>query len=312
MNNHLTDSIHSTIIGGAIGDAIGVPVEFEARGAFKVTGMTGYGTYNQPKGTWSDDTTMTLCLMENIIEGGNDEALMGKFLAWVEKGYMTPHGRCFDIGGTTARAIYKFKNGTPICKCGQSGENDNGNGSLMRIAPVVFLSCNVEKVQLRLAIAERYSGLTHAHPRSISGCFIYLEYLRQLYFGKSKTEALDNIIKICYESLQGTKYQKELSHYERILDGKISDIKKDNIRSGGYVVNTLEAALWCFFQHNNYRDTVLEAVNLGGDTDTTGIVAGSLAGMFYGYDAIPEKWINSLVKIGKIKKLCEMYARLSS
>ena len=309
----LQKKITSTIIGGAIGDALGVPVEFKPRGSFKVTDMIGYGTYNQPKGTWSDDTTMTLCLMENVIEGGDDEALMGKFLDWMENGYMTPHGKCFDIGGTTSRAIIEFKNGTLANQCGQFGEKDNGNGALMRIAPVVFLNYKMESPQERLATVERYSSLTHAHPRSILGCFIYTECLRQLLLGKEKSQAIGKAIEICdtRSSFEGTmfeaRYENEFSHYSRILNGKIGSLEKDSIRSGGYVVDTLEAALWCFLRNNSYEDTVLEAVNLGGDTDTTAIVAGSVAGMYY-YDAIPEKWISSLAKIDNIKGLCRKFA----
>jgi len=307
---NLVDSIYSTIIGGAIGDAMGVPVEFKSRDSFKVTGMSGNGTYNQPPGTWSDDTSLTLCLIENLTEGGDDEALLGKFSDYLEHGYMTPHGECFDIGGATHRAIKAFKNGTPANQCGQSGEKDNGNGSLMRIAPVTFLNIEDENTNSRLAKVKRYSEVTHAHPRSILGCFIYTEYLRQLFFGKEKDEALNIVIELCSGDIFDTKYQMELSHYVRILNGKIGELERVDIRSGGYVTNTLEAALWCFLKNNTYRDTVFEAVNLGGDTDTTGIVAGSMAGMFYGLDEIPDEWANTLAKIDFIRDICQKYGTM--
>jgi ADP-ribosylglycohydrolase len=300
------DHILSTILGGAIGDALGVPVEFKTRGTFKVTGMIGHGTYNQPKGTWSDDTSLTLCLMENIIEGGDDESLMKKFSDYLAHGYMTPHDECFDIGNTTARAIEAFRRGTPALRCGQTGENENGNGALMRIAPVVFLDIDNDDIQSRVELVERYSSLTHAHLRSLFGCILYVEYLRQLSQGMAKEEAIDAAIAL---STGIRKYEGQFSHYSRILSGEIKMLERGVIRSGGYVVDTLEAAIWCFLKHDTYRNTVLEAVNLGGDTDTTGIVAGSLAGMYYGREAIPMEWINQLARVEYIKALCIKFAK---
>ena len=306
----LENKITATILGGAIGDALGVPVEFKARDTFKVTAMIGHGTYNQPKGTWSDDTSLTLCLIENIIESGNEESLMKKFSNYYTHGYMTPHGECFDIGGTTVRAINSFMVGTLVDKCGQFGENDNGNGSLMRIAPVAFLNIAEETAISRIAKVEQYSIITHAHPRSVFGCFIYTEYLRQLYLGKTKTEALEIITDIHSVKLYETMFKIELSQYSRILNKEIGNVQRESIRSGGYIVDTLEAALWCFLKHDNYRDTVLEAINLGGDTDTTGIVAGSLAGMYYGLDGLPNEWINALARIDYIKELCAKFSNV--
>jgi ADP-ribosylglycohydrolase len=297
----LADRVQSTILGGAVGDALGVPVEFKRRGTFKVTGMTGCGTYNQPEGTWSDDTSLTLCLMENIIENGSDESLMKKFSDYLKHGYMTPYGECFDIGRTTINAIEAYRMGTPPEQCGQSGENDNGNGALMRIAPVVFLNVGDESLYSRIGKTERYSRLTHAHPRSVFGCILYVEFMRQLYLGKEKGAALDCAIGIA-ASLK--EYEKQFSHYDRIMSGIINILEQESVRSGGYVVDTLEAAVWCFFRHDNFKDTVLEAVNLGGDTDTTGIVAGSLAGMYYGIEALPDEWVNALAKANDIKERC--------
>jgi ADP-ribosylglycohydrolase len=305
---HLSECIFSTIIGGAIGDALGVPVEFKDRGSFTMTGMTGHGTYNQPKGTWSDDTSLTLCLMENLIEGGDEAALMKKFSEYLRHGYWTPYGDCFDIGGTTARAIAQFEQGTPANQCGQKGSRDNGNGALMRIAPVVFLNINDEDFNSRTAKVEKYSALTHAHPRSVLGCVFYVELLRQLYIGRAMRPAFDMAVMLCTQNLRGTKYEAEFPNYERIFSGEILNLQEDAIKSGGYVVDTLEAALWCFMGNCTFKDTVLAAVNLGGDTDTTAIVAGSLAGMYCEAGDIPNEWINSLARIDAIKNLCQKYA----
>ena len=297
----MSESIISTIIGGAIGDAIGVPVEFKERDTFKVTDMIGYGTHNQPAGTWSDDTSLTLCLIANLTEGGDLEDLMSKFSDWHKSGYMTPHGKCFDDGQTTFKAIAAFRKGTKAHECGQHKESDNGNGALMRIAPVVFLDIP----ESLFDNTYKYSTITHAHPRSILGCLIYTTYLRQLYLGKQKKEAFDAIVKICNENMH---LENELPYYNRILSGEIWNLKREDIKSSGYVVHTLEAALWSFLKHSNFKNIVLEAVNLGGDTDTTGIVAGSMAGMFYGLKNIPKEWVSSLAKADEIKELCKKFA----
>jgi len=304
--------ITSAIIGGAIGDALGVPYEFKKRDTFKATDMIGGGTHNQPVGTWSDDTSLTLCLMENIAEGGDCDALMRKFSDWHKNGYMTPHGKCFDDGHTTFAAIKAFGKGTPANQCGQSGEDDNGNGSLMRIAPVALMNIENYSLGSRLENIKKYSSITHAHPRAVLGCTLYSEYLRLVYFWKSK-DVTGILCDIAHSPRFGGIYdwmpecQSEFSHYKRILEGDIYKLKRDDIQSDGYVVHTLEAALWCFLRNDNFKDTVLEAVNLGGDTDTTAIVAGSMAGLYYGLENIPEEWRKSLAKYDEIIKLCSRF-----
>lgn len=306
------NKIVSTIIGGAIGDALGVPYEFKKRDTFKATDMIGGGTHNQPVGTWSDDTSLTLCLMENIAEGGDCDALMRKFCDWHKNGYMTPHGKCFDDGHTTFAAIKAFEKGTPANQCGQAGEDDNGNGSLMRIAPVALMNIENYSLGSRLENIKKYSTITHAHPRAVLGCILYSEYLRLVYFWKSK-DVTGILCDIAHSPRYGGIYdwmpecQSEFSHYKRILEGDIYKLKRDDIKSDGYVVHTLEAALWCFLKNDNFKDTVLEAVNLGGDTDTTAIVAGSMAGLYYGINddkSIPEEWRHLLAKFSGIIKLC--------
>jgi len=307
--------ITSAIIGGAIGDALGVPYEFKKRDTFKATDMIGGGTHNQPVGTWSDDTSLTLCLMENIVEGGDCDALMRKFSDWHKNGYMTPHGKCFDDGHTTFAAIKVFGKGTPANQCGQSGEDDNGNGSLMRIAPVALMNIENYSLGSRLENIKKYSSITHAHPRAVLGCILYSEYLRLVYFWKSK-DVTGILCDIAHSPRFGGIYdwmpecQSEFSHYKRILEGDIYKLKRDDIQSDGYVVHTLEAALWCFLKNDNFKDTILEAVNLGGDTDTTAIVAGSMAGLYYGLNddkGIPMEWRRSLAKREGIYKLCHRF-----
>jgi len=178
----------------------------------------------------------------------------------------------------------------------------------------MFLNLKIKDFKSRLANVEKYSAITHAHPRAVLGCIIYTEYLRQLCLlvkelagvKAVKYKALAETIKICNDEISDTKYKDEFPHYRRILSSIIINEKIENIQSDGYVVNTLEAALWCFLKNDNFRDTVLAAVNLGDDTDTIASIAGTMAGMYYTrfYEGIPEKWINKLAKIDFIKKLC--------
>ena len=221
---------------------------------------------------------------------------------------MTPFGKCFDIGNATASSISAWRKGYPISECGAREDLDNGNGALMRIAPIALLNINNQNSTSRLSKTILYSSLTHAHPRSLIACIIYTEFLLQLYMCQDKMKAMSAIKKFCHDHSQNILHKAEWSHYNRILDDNIWELNSDEIKSGGYVVHTLEAAMWCLFKHHNFKDTVLEAVNLGEDTDTTGIVAGSMAGMLYGFDAIPADWVNTLKKIEMIKGLCGKFA----
>ena len=170
-----------TLYGAILGDLMGVPVEFKQRGSFFVEDIIGYGTYNQPPGTWSDDTSLTLCLMENIIEEGNTKTLMEKFASYQDRGYKTPYGKMFDIGRTTIEAIARFKDGSLPENCGGYSEYDNGNGAIMRIAPVAFLLYNEFDFVKKAEVIKKHTEITHAHPRSIVGSIIYIELLLRLY-----------------------------------------------------------------------------------------------------------------------------------
>ncbi|MEW4285806.1 ADP-ribosylglycohydrolase family protein [Priestia koreensis] len=295
------------IMGGVIADAIGVPVEFMGRGGFNITGITGYGTYNQPPGTWSDDTTMTFCLMENLMEEQDLEGLMRKFADWRDHGYMTPHGHMFDIGRTTEQSVDRFLSGFSADQWGGGLESDNGNGALMRISPLVFLLFKEFNFDNRLKLVEEIAHVTHRHPRSTLGCVFYVEFLLGLFNNNKPLKAYKQAAEICLNYLKGTKYEKEFPAYERVLNLSIPDLSKDEIVSDGYVVHSLEAALWSFLKHDNYRDIVLEAVNLGGDTDTIGLIAGTMAGMCYHKEGLPEEWLNEIVKKDELLEICKRY-----
>lgn len=292
---YIEKRIYPTLYGGVIGDMLGVPVEFKDRGTFKVEDVTGYGTYNQPPGTWSDDTSLTLCLMENIIEEGNPETLMEKFLKYKEDGYKTPYGRMFDIGIATSNAIWKFKQGTPPENCGGKSEYDNGNGAIMRLAPLAFTLTDEFDFPKKVEIIKKYTEVTHAHPRAIVGSVIYIELLLRLYHNNSLDVSLREIVELFEENFDEDHiYRQELKHYIRIFDKDFKYVSQDEIKSSGYVVHTLEAAIWCLLTTDNFKDAVLKAVNLGDDTDTVGTITGTLAGMYYKMDGIPEEWINKI------------------
>lgn len=264
--------LHDAVFGLAIGDALGVPYEFEARGTFQCTGMTGYGTHNQPEGTWSDDTSMVLATLDSL-KSNNGKILPSdmfeKFNHWLLYGDYTAHGEVFDAGIATCNAL---RTGKP-----QIGEYDNGNGSLMRILPLAFVSCTDDEIRA-------VSAITHGHRISMDACVIYVHVARNLLAGMSIDEIIPTL-----------QYDKPFDRLHRINQFSAREIK-----STGYVVDTLEAALWALShksddadQSRNFRTTLLEAVNLGSDTDTIGAVAGGLAGIIYGLDEVTD-WVKTL------------------
>jgi ADP-ribosylglycohydrolase len=316
----LKDQILGGILGLAVADALGVPVEFQSRESLRrnpVTEMRGHGTYNQPPGTWSDDTSLTLCLLDSLANKKIDYAdIMQKFQSWSDKGEYTAHGKVFDIGIATRRALQRFRNGTEPLQCGGTSEQDNGNGSLMRILPIAFYlhtfyGEDFTNDDEAVGIIHHVSSLTHAHKRSLIACGVYLIIAKTL-LGKSadlKNAILSSLEKAkeFYESKND--YAGELKHYKRIFKDDFAKLPEEEIRSSGYVVDTLEAALWCLLNTDNYKDCVLKAVNLGEDTDTVAAIAGSLAGMFYGVAAIPKEWLHKLARRDYIEELCVDFHR---
>ena len=294
------------LYGVCVGDALGVPVEFESREYLKnnpVTTMGFGGVHDQGTGVWSDDSALTFCLAEAIIEGYDVQRLANKFIQWKNEGYWTATGEVFDIGNTTSQSITNLSNGIHPSLAGGFDEVDNGNGSLMRILPLVILlkDLNIEK---RFDLVKEVSSITHAHNRSIISCFYYLEFALQLMEGKDKFAIYENLKITISEFLNSNEmYRDELPHFYRLLNGNIHELDEDAIQSGGYVIQTLEASIWCLFTSDNYEEAVLKAVNLGGDTDTTGAVTGGLAGLIYGFESIPKRWIVSIRKLNEINRL---------
>lgn len=263
------DRIIGGLLGLIVGDALGVPFEFQKRDTFVCDGMTGYGTHKQPAGTWSDDSSMTLATMDAILRWGLDaDGIMRNFVRWFYYEKFTPRGKVFDVGYCVAQSIVRYNNGADIYTCGGAEESDNGNGALMRILPLAFLDCDA-------AFVDAVSGLTHNHEISKQACRLYTEIARGLVDGENTL---------------------------------VADRKRSKVKSGTFVKDTLDAALWSVATSDSYKDAVLAAANLGGDTDTVAAVAGGLAGIVYGVDAIPQEWIDTLARKDFVLNLCSRFA----
>lgn len=307
-NSDIEYKIKSVILGHAVADALGVPAEFASRAeldAAPVTDMEGFGTYDMPAGTWSDDTSMTLCALDSMGKGYIDHVeIMENFCRWFDDNEYTPSGECFDIGGACMQAIEKYKAfHLPPHMCGGEDERSCGNGSLMRILPFALFCEYGEYSGSWLDIIHLGSSLTHRHERCRVGCGIYSIILRKLLC-RPERESVYTGLKRAREEY---KDSFELDKYKRLFDPDFVSLKKDEIKSSGYVVDTLEAALWCLLTTDSYKECVLKAVNLGDDTDTVAAVAGGLAGALYGLDAIPTEWLDALIKREYIEELCEKF-----
>lgn len=303
----------SSIIGLCVGDALGVPVEFVDRAELAnnpVVDMQSYGTYNMPRGTWSDDTSMTLCLIDSLLSGLDYNDIMENFKKWIEHGEYTQYGKAFDVGNGTIKAIRRFIKGTHPLDCGGLTDHDNGNGSLMRILPILFYLKSIYIVDITdsneaMNIIHNVSSLTHAHKRSLIACGIYISIASMLMKDMDISKAVEMGISSAVEYYKKyDEFNGELNYYKRICDKNFSETPLKDIKSSGYVVDTLEAAIWCLLKTKNYKECVLMAVNLGEDTDTVAAVVGGLAGLYYGYESIPIKWLCKVVKRDYIESIC--------
>lgn len=308
VQNNRENKIYGGLFGLCVGDALGVPVEFstrEEREQDPIKEMRAYGTYHQPFGTWSDDTSLTICLIDAINRGYSVQRVAKNFVKFYEKGYFTPYGEVFDIGNSTRDSIIKISTGKNPIDCGGRTEIDNGNGSLMRILPIAFYGKNLNGQEL-VKLIEEISSLTHGHNRSKLACIFYVEFAIQIIEGYGKEESLDRTIAFVNSHCMKS-YSDEFRNFEKILTKKIVSVARDEIKSTGYVIDTLEAVLWTFFNADGYRDTILKAINLGGDTDTIAAIVGGIAGIYYGVNNIPKEWIQSIVKKEELYQMFEQF-----
>lgn len=299
------------IIGLAIGDAMGVPLEFCIREKLMqnpTTEMLGYGSHDVPKGSWSDDSSMTFATIDAIIKdkGINCNSIANNFLDWMRNAKYTPTDRVFDIGRTCLQAIAKFELKLDDAeKCGGTTEMSNGNGSLMRILPLVYYcyskSMNEKDIYENV---KRVSSITHGHEISIMGCFIYVLFGIELLNNKNFSQAYKKIKKIQYKDYFS---EETIKRYERILKKDINKYELEEIKSTGYVIDTLEATLWVLLNTKTYNQSIIGAINLGNDTDTIGACVGGLAGIYYGFQNIDKKWQSELLKYNDIVELCNRF-----
>ena len=305
------------IFGVVTGDALGCPVQFEDRSKVAehpVRNMRGNGTFNLPAGSWTDDSSLTLALLDSICETGSLDLkhIMNNFVDWLDKGAFTPYEYSFDIGDGTIRAITAYKHKGKPRQCGGTSEWNNGNGSLMRILPAC-LYCYRKGLDDKEAIRQIHAvgSLTHAHIRSNIACGFYYFMICEVLNGKNK------LIEGIQEGLNHgfAFYEKVLADHENLLYyNRIRDLEQfantpeDKIKSSGYVVDTLEASIWSLITTNSFEEALLKAVNLGNDSDTVGAISGGLAALYYGYEAIPTQWIQEIKKREWIEQLCEKAA----
>ena len=289
------DKIDGLILGSLVGDALGVPVEFQDRGLLRINpviSMREFGTHNQPKGTWSDDGSMMLISLETLIADECPYKALEKFVRWLNDGYWGAHNQCFDIGNTTADALAGFmQTGRPAAS---TDARANGNGALMRIAPLAPYLENMDEDDF--STCRDWSTLTHGHPISVYACFFYVDMLYHILRGLTPAVAY-------HMAIETTGCFSTSSDFSRLLSGYISQIDERYIQSDGYVLHTLEAAVWCALNASSYSDGVLRAVNLGEDTDTTACVCGGLLGAYYGRNGIPTEWIQSLARLNDVEQL---------
>jgi len=306
------------MMGLVVGDALGMPVQFMDRAEVKkrpVKTMEGYGTYHMPPGTWSDDSSMALATLDSIRVNGevNYSDIMERFYKWLFLGEYTPAGKAFDQGNTCVEAICKYVRESDYKTCGKTGEMANGNGALMRIMPACLYA--YEKVYSQewdvkqvLECVHQVSALTHNHLRSKMACGIYFFMIKNIIDGcgsllERLQKGMDDAVDFYHEDIMN---YVELAHYTRLFQlDEFAQEAEDTIKSTGYVVDSLEAAVWSLITTDTVEECLLKAVNLGGDSDTIGAIAGGLAVLFYGYDSVPEDWRKQIIKETEIIALCD-------
>ncbi len=296
----LLDRFRGCLLGLAVGDAVGTSVEFKPRGSFDpVTDMTGGGPFGLPAGAWTDDTSMALCLATSLIEKNGFDAKdqMERYLRWYQEGYLSSTGKCFDIGITTRMALHNFqKTGNPFS--GSTDPRTAGNGSIMRLAALpMFYYPDLKSI---MHFASQSSRTTHAALECLEACQILAGVIYRAFEGRNKQNVLveRDLLPLTSETL------KEVSY------GDYFEKAASQIQGTGYVVQSLEAALWSFWTTDNFEAATLKAVNLGEDADTTAAVCGQVAGAFYGESGIPHHWLKKLVMRDEISSLAEQLYRL--
>lgn len=303
----LDKKIKAAFIGQAIGDALGVPVEFKSRKYLTNNPVEGYLEFmcwNQPAGTFSDDSSMMFCTAESLCKLYDIEDIGEKFVKWYQNGFWGAHDEVFDIGGTTRRSLDRIIKGEEAKFSGEFFAENNGNGSLMRILPLVFTLRNELDINERFRVIKEVSSITHAHFRSIFSCLIFVELGIQILSSEVLETAYLKMQKNLNIFISENDFNpEEIEIFDRILLNKIYEYPINSINSSGYVVDSIESSIWCLLNSKSYSESVLKSVNLGGDTDTTAAINGGLAGLYYKWENIPQKWIDGIAKKDNILDL---------
>ncbi|MGD0624981.1 MAG: ADP-ribosylglycohydrolase family protein [Thermodesulfobacteriota bacterium] len=302
------DRYTGCLIGLAVGDALGTTLEFKRPGTFKpIKDMVGGGPFGLKPGEWTDDTSMALCLAESLIEckSFDPKDQMKRYLKWYREGYLSSNGRCFDIGNTVRQALTRFeKTGDPFS--GSTDPQSAGNGSIMRLAPVPMFYPG-DSLQAIEKSGES-SRTTHGAVAAVDAC----RYLGALIVGALNGTRKEDLLADHYSPVLGYWSQNPLmEEIDEIASGSFKRRDPPEIQGTGYVVKSLEAALWAFYKSKSFEEGCLLAVNLGDDADTTGAVYGQLAGAFYGLEAIPGSWRNKIAYVEKILSLSDQLFILS-
>jgi len=304
VSEHIHNRFQGALLGLAVGDALGAPFEGRPPGSFPVPEeLTGGGPHRIEPGQWTDDTAMALCLAVSLVDsrGFAPADQMRRYLRWKNEGYMSSTGRCFGMGATTRAALERFEaNGDPMA--GSDDPNTAGNGSLMRLAPIpMYLLHDAARAK---DVAALMSKTTHAAVEAVDAC----RYMTGILIGALRGESKEHLLSDLYSPVYNYWFFQQsvlTPRIDAIARGEYKDKEAKELPAGAYVVDTLEAALWCFYNTDNFRDGARLAVSLGNDTDTTAAVFGQLAGAYYGQAAIPESWREKIAQRAVIEYLAE-------
>lgn len=316
------NNIMDSIIGFAIGDAFGVPVEFLDRETIRkinLKDMIGCDTTSNlnsrwgkiiPAGSWSDDTSMNIATMDSIIKNSgeiNYKDIMDRFLLWIKNNEYTSFGTSFGLGNIVLSAMKRYVSGISPLECGGTKLKDNGNGSLMRILPfsIYCIVNNLSELET-VELISNASKITHGHDISKMSCFIYTEYLRNIIETKNPILSLDIIQQIDYSSY----FSKEaIEAHRQLLKGNFIFINEDNINASGYVVDTLESVIYSIINSDDFESSVETAVNMGYDTDTVAGLTGAIASILYGRNTIPKRWLEKLKRLDYLDKMIDSFEK---
>ena len=291
------------LLGLAVGDALGCTLEFKKPGTFEpITTIIGGGVHQLKAGEWTDDTSMALCLAQSLIDykGFDAKDQMLKYCKWYDEGYMSSTGECFDIGNTTLKALDNFTiSGNPYSTI--TDESSAGNGSIMRLAPVpMYYYQNPEDA---LKYATLSSKTTHANEMCVDAC----RYMAGIMVGLLNGESKETVLSSMYSPIENYFINKPLCDaIKEVANGSFKTKQPSEIKGTGFVVQSLEAALWAFYHTDNFRDGALKAVNLGDDADTTGAVYGQISGSYFKYDNIPFEWVKEICMLDKLKMITQI------